>query len=349
MQKWIVTGVSGSERIELLAELKRYADSVGKKIMIHDMGDLIRKESIKYQIPIADARVLDMDHSQLRLLRAVALKEVKLSIQEQPDDYLHLIGAHTTFRWKGRLIPGISYQDVLDIKPNGFITIVHDVKAVMRRNKSNPKWDEHTLPNAQETQEWMMVEEFVTEVLAEVLPAPIFLVSRTHNVSNLADLFFSNKKKIYLSYPITAVEKDMPELLDRIQGPILQELEELFVVFNPLTIKDMSLAQNGVGSSVPELMDQLTPKAKEIIKTRTIERDFQFIDQSDAVVVFYLTDKVSPGVLAEVYYAHRNQKPVFMVFPGKRSPFIEDAATYIEPDIDALMNKLRDFATDRWP
>lgn len=344
MQKWIVTGVSGSERIELLDELKKCADAHSRNVKVYDVGDLIRRECIKYKIPVTDERILDMDNSQLRLLRGAALKEVRLAMQEQPDDCVHLIGVHASFRWKGRLIPGISYQDVLDIKPDGFINIVRDVKDIMGRNKNNRKWDELTLPNVQETQEWMMVEEFTTEVLAEVVKAPIFIVSRTHNLPNLLDLFFSSKKKIYLSYPITAVEREEPELLARIQGPILEDLERLFIVFNPLTIKDMDLAHNGVRRAVPELMDQLTSRAIEIIKTRTIERDFQFIDQSDAVVVFYLTEKVSPGVLAEIYYAYRNQKPVFMAFQGKKSPFIEDAVKYIESDIDILLKRLQDFA-----
>ncbi len=344
MKRWVVTGISGSERIELLEEIQHHANKIGEKSVIHDVGDLIHQECIKHKIPVVDERILDMDHSQLRLLRAAALKEARISMLEHSDDYLHLIGLHATFRWKGRLIPGISYQNVLDIKPDGFINVVRDVKDIMERNQCNPKWDKLTLPNAQETQEWMMVEEFVTEVLAEVVGAPMFLVSRKHNIANLVDIFFSGKKKIYLSYPITAVEKDNPDLLEKIQGPVLHDLEKLFVVFNPLTIEDMPLIKNGIKTSIPDIVDQLTPKVKNIIKTRTIERDFQFIDQSDAVVVFYLTDKLSPGVLAEIYYAHRNQKPVYMTFLGKKSPFIEDAVTHIAPDIDALMEKLKEFA-----
>ena len=239
----------------------------------------------------------------------------------------------------------MSYQDVIEIQPSGFINIVRDVKDIMARNEKNPKWDPDTLPNVQETQEWMMVEEFASEILAEVVNRPIYLISRTHNLANLTDLFFSQKKKIYLSYPITAIEKDEPQLLEKIQGPILKELEELFVVFNPLTIKDMALAQEGTTNAFPESVDQLTVKAVEIIKTRTIERDFQFIDQSDAVVVLYPTEKVSPGVLAEIYYAHRNLKPVFMFFPGRKSPFIEDATTQIETTLEALMKRLKTFAS----
>jgi adenylate kinase len=341
MQKWIVTGVSGSERIELLNEL---AVKIGKKVVVHDVGNLMKEEAKKYRIPITDERVLDMDSSQLRLLRATALKEVRLAISKYPDDLVHLIGVHATFRWKGRLLPGMSYQDVLEIQPDGFINIVRDVKAIMERNEKNPKWDSDTLPNLQETQEWMMMEEFATEILAEVVNRPIYLISRTHNLGNLSELFLSKKKKIYLSYPITPIQKDEPQLLEKIQGPILNELEKLFIVFNPLTIKDMALTYVGTTDPIPEYVEQLTDKAIEIIKTRTIERDFQFIDQSDAVVVIYPTEKVSPGVLAEIYYAHRNQKPVFMFFPGKKSPFIEDATTQIDTSLEALMERLTKFA-----
>ena len=344
MVTWIFTGVSGSERIEFLQELGEYISSHGKNVHIHDVGELIYNECRKNNIPIVDDLILDMDHSQLRLLRSLALKEVQNSILKKEEDYIHLVGIHATFRWKERLIPGISYQDVVDLNPAGFVNIIRDVKDIMQLNSSNPKWDKHTLPNVQETQEWMMVEEFATEILAEMSSTPIYLVSRNHHIDNVADLFLTNKKKIYLSYPITAVQQDEPELLEKIQGEILGKLEKLFIVFNPLSIEDMPLLNEEFSEIVPEEMEKLSSKAKSIIKARTIERDFQFIDQSDAVVVFYLTEKVSPGVLAEIYYAHRNQKPVFMVFPAKKSPFIEDAVSHIENDIDSLMKRLEDFA-----
>ena len=62
----------------------------------------------------------------------------------------------------------------------------------------------------------------------------------------------------------------------------------------------------------PELIEQLDADVIKIIKSRTVHRDYQFIDQSDAIVVFYLTDKLSPGVMGEIVYAHRNQKPIFI-------------------------------------
>ena len=97
---------------------------------------------------------------------------------------------------------------------------------------------------------------------------------------------------------------------------------------------------------LPAFLKQFDSKAKEIIKARTIERDFQFIDQSDAVVVLYMTEKLSPGVLSEIAYAHRTGKPVFMVFPFKSSPFIEDITTVIYKTPQELMDMLKVFSTE---
>jgi len=122
-------------------------------------------------------------------------------------------------------------------------------------------------------------------------------------------------------------------------------LERLFVVFDPLTIKDIGDMDRQLNGKLPAYLKEFDSKAKQIIKARTIERDFQFIDQSDAVVVLYMTEKLSPGVLSEIAYAHRTAKPVFMVFPFKASPFIEDITTVIYKTPEELMDKLRAFST----
>lgn len=346
MEKWIVTGVSGSGRIELLEQIRDHSASLGKRVVVHDVGQIIRDECRRLRIPVADDLLLDMDAAQLRTLRSSAIKEVRLRIGGTPEADLHLIGLHATFRWKGRLIPGIGYQDVLGIGPTGFLNVVDDLNSIVKVNAANPKWDDVTRPSLEETQTWIMEEELVTQILSEVASASCYVVAKTHNIPNLADLFFSDKKRIYLSYPITGVRQDNPGLLQEIQGPILERLEVRFVVFNPLTIKDMSLTYAEAAAELPHLKEKLTANTKNIIKTRTIDRDFHFIDQSDAVVVFYLTERVSPGVLAEIYYAHRNLKPVYIAYAGKRSPFLEDAATIIENTVDGLMDRLGEFARE---
>jgi len=347
MKKWIVTGISGSGRIELLEELKRHAVGIGKTVAVYDVGELIREECKRDGIEFTDQFILDLDRNLLRALRSAALKEVQIQLHKQAGVDIQFIGVHATFRWKTRLIPGISYRDLSDIEPDGFINVINGVREVCLGNMKNPKWNRKSVPNLEESQEWMTEEEFITEMLGQFFDKPVFLVARKHNIENLADLFFSQKKKVYLSYPITAVREENPTLLQQIQGPILRRLQNLFVVFNPLTIKDMSLTYNLPKGEIPELVEQLTPKAKKIIKTRTIERDFQFIDQSDAVVVFYLTDKLSVGVLSEIQYAYRNQKPVYVVYRGTGGPFFEDVTTVIEKDVESLMKKLKQFAREK--
>lgn len=343
MKRWIFTGTSGSGRIELLEELAGYLQNhLGKRALVHNIGSLIQEECTKNKVHYTDKRILDLDSDLLKTLRTIAMKESIIRAQRDPDIDFHFISTHATFRWKNRLIPGVSFTDLKELNPDGFVNVVDNIHSVIEANRRNPKWEIGESPDYEETQDWMIEEEFVAEFLADALGKQVYLVTREHNIPNLADLFSTNKKKIYLSYPITGVQIDNPELLDKIQGPILNRLEDLFIVFNPLTIKDMSLAKNGI----PDFVNELTHKAKQTIKSRTVARDFQFIDQADAVVVFYLTDKVSPGVLAEIYYAHRHQKPVYMVFPYTKSPFIEDAVTHIEVDIDSLMKRLSDFAAD---
>ena len=101
MKKWVVTGISGSGRVELLNEVREEAEARGCRVSAYDVGELIKREAIAHSIPIVDERFLDMDNSQLRLLRASALKEVELKTLKQPEVDLHLIGIHATFRWKG--------------------------------------------------------------------------------------------------------------------------------------------------------------------------------------------------------------------------------------------------------
>jgi len=344
MKNWIVTGISGSGRIELLEELKKVCEEKGKKVLIHDVGALIYEEAKKAKIHLIDERVLNIDKNLLRALRESALKEVQLTILKNKNVDINLIGIHATFRWKNNLIEGLSYKNLDRFNIEGFINVVDDVKNIYEINSKNPKWNKDNLPSLELTQQWMIEEEFITQVLADFFNKPMFIIARSHRIDNLYDFFFENKKKIYLSYPITAIKEDEPDLLEKIQTEYLTELENHFVVFNPLSIKDMSLTYGNGKLELPNLIADITEEAKKLIKSRTVERDYHFIDQSDATVVFYPTNKLSPGVLAEIIYSHKNQKPVFIYFKEKASPFLEHYATYITDNLDDFFYKLKDFS-----
>lgn len=348
MQKWIFTGISGCGRIEFLEEIKDSLLKKNIKVRTHDLGRIIRAVCKDNRIELDDAKILDIDASALRLARALALQKLETDILKDLQTAIHLIGVHLTFKWKGRLIPGFTIKEITSLDPDGFVNVVNNIKDIHSTISTNPKWSKVPVPNLEEVQYWLMEEEFVTRMLAELVNKPVFLVARNHKISNIIDLFYTNKKRVYLSYPITAIKDDDPQLLDKIQGEILNKLEELFVVFNPLAIEDMKLTylkENGKSDKFPSLINQLNKATIELLKTRTVHRDYQFIDQSDAVVVFYLTDKLSPGVMGEMYYAHRNQKPVFVVFQGKKSPFLTDISQVISNNLEELLQVLREFSS----
>lgn len=347
MKKWIITGISGSGRVEFLEEIKNNLLQKGFAVRTHDLGSIIRTVCKDQKIEFDDEKILDIDAATLRLARALAIQQIETEILKDKETKLHLIGVHLTFKWKGRLISGFSLKEIISLNPDGFINVVDNVLDISKSININPKWQNVPKPDVEEIQYWLMEEEFITNLLGEMINSPVFLVARKHNIDNISDLFLTNKKKIYLSYPITAIKDSKPELLKEIQGKILNRLQENFIVFNPLSIEDMALTYIKKSEDLieyPKLFEQLNSDAIEIIKTRTVHRDYQFIDQSDAVVVFYLTDKLSPGVMGEMYYAHRNQKPVFVAFQGSKSPFLTNISYVIEDKPEDLYQHLDSFS-----
>jgi hypothetical protein len=239
MEKWVFTGVSGCGRIEFLREIQEALSGKGVRAKIHDLGMIIRKVCRDNNIEFDDAKILDVEASTLRLARALALKELDAEILKDTASVLHLIGVHLTFRWKGRIIPGFTVKEIATLHPNGFVNVVDNIESIHDAISTNPKWSSETrIPDFEEIQYWLMEEEFVTEMLAELVNCPMYLVARKHSIQNISQLFVDKKKKIYLSYPITAIRDSNPGVLKDIQGKYLEMLQELFIVFNPLDIED---------------------------------------------------------------------------------------------------------------
>ena len=326
---WIVAGVSGSGRIEKLNELAEYSKLKGKTVKVFDVGEYIRQKAKEYQIPFSLSRILNMDHTALSLLRALAIQSIRQEIEKDKNIDLVFIGMHALFVWKNRLIQGTSYYDLYPVDIRGIITIVDDVISIYKTNQNNPKWKETELPSVVSLQRWMMEEELLSDAFASMKNVQMYVMAKNQPVSNLFAFFFEKKKRIYLSYPITAI-RDNPEVLDRIQNEYKPKLEKLFYVFNPLDIKD----KTHVSQKNNEIPGFLEKESTDLVDARTIERDFRFISQSDAVVVIYTTDKLSPGVAAEMNYAYSHQIPVYVLFPGEPSPFLTDIASVYRNEAD---------------
>lgn len=338
---WLITGVSGCGRIEMLNDLREYAATKGKTVKVIDVGEVIQKKAVDNHVTFRLSRILNMDQEKLSLLRALAVQSVNQAIAADKTSDIIFIGMHALFLWKNKLIPGVSYGDLMNLKISGVITVVDDVIKISKANKDNPKWQEIEPPSAAALQRWMMEEELLSDIFASLKGVRMFVLARNQSCENLYTFFFEEQKRIYLSYPITAIRENK-ELNDQIQNEYKPQIERMFYVFNPLDIMD----KTHVSKKITVDKDFLSPESVVLVDARTVERDYRFISQSDAVAVIYPTDLISPGVAAEMNYAHDHQIPVFMFYQGAISPFLQEKASVYDT-MDGFLSALKDFAAKK--
>ncbi len=317
----IFTGISCSGRKELMHDFQQLCHGRGMDVRFFNVGDMMKQTAAEAGIEFTE-KVLDSDQPVLALARRAALYEIANLAQTNEHA---MIGIHVCFRWRGILIEGCSYRDMLQLPADMFINVIDNLQDIIHRMENNPQWSGM---QQDEINVWLDEEEFLTKQLAALCNKPYYVVSRHLSLEHLYDLLFTpHKKKLYLSYPITLLQ-EIPEQIREIRD-FGAELAKDFIVFDPLDIKDMELAKSLEVLDAPATLDELDRVTIDRIKTRTISRDYQFIRQSDFVVVVYPTDKLSPGVLSEMNFASRYNKPVYAVYAHERSPFFENLCEQI--------------------
>lgn len=338
----LCTGISCSGRKELMADFESLCRKKGVHIGFFNVGDYMEHTAAESGVKFTE-KVLDSDHAVLSLARRSAFYEIA-NLAHNADHAF--VGLHACFRWRGVLVEGISLREIDNFPADIFINVVDNLADIETRMQDNPQW---TGMQRGEINVWLDEEEFLTKQLASFKEKPHYTVSRQHNLENFYDLLFSTKQKFYLSYPITLI-RESADQIEKIRS-FGEKMNEEFIVFDPLSIKDMELvhkdeplpsdAQDAAGDMEITTISRLDQNSSEQIKTRTISRDYQFIRQSDFVVVIYPTDKLSPGVLSEMNFASRYNKPVYAVHAHARSLFFESLCEEIFDTVDELEAFLR--------
>jgi adenylate kinase len=178
---------------------------------------------------------------------------------------------------------------------------------------------------------WQEEEAFTTKLMAETMKKPFYIVARRQPPTTLYRLIFEHEvsEKVYLSYPMTHIKDEAKK--NEIER-LAEQLRKLgFVVFDPGT---MELEK--VHVDIPE-------DIRVFDFYQTVYRDFQLIDQSTMVVVFYPEIVHSSGVVNEQAYGFRNNKYVFAVFPAENySPFTSFFSDKTFISVDALIKFLKE-------
>ena len=134
-------------------------------------------------------------------------------------------------------------------------------------------------------------------------------------------------QRVYLSFPITNIIND--EAAREEIRTFRDRIREFLIVFDPYACRDYDETY-----SLPEMQ----ALQKEVGET-TVERDFRFIDQANAVVVYFPRKVFSKGVDAEMNHARKTGKPIFLYSPEELgggpfavppSHYRSDSAEFVE-------------------
>lgn len=251
-----------------------------------------------------------------------------------------------------RLAPPVTPEGIF------YITMVDSIYQIQRRLDETEQWKGKV--RAADVLAWQEQEVFISKMLAAYERVPHYLIAHDEPIKTLFDLICFKRPRIYIGYPITNLRREGRAGLIETARKFGDRLRERFVVFDPLSVKDEEAAAFArIGSE--EFEQQFSPRQREEIlewagslegvrewalglddHTRlqlgraTVVRDLRLIDQADMNVVFYPTNQMSFGVLAEMIHAHTTGKEVHILYPFKSiSPFLEFYATRVyTPDPD---------------
>ena len=330
----VCTGSSGSDRMGYLKGVREMAQQAGIELEVCNVGDMMLQKASDIGSPVSREKILDLPSSSLEWLRGSVFEEL---VRKSATHENTIIATHTCFRWKKFLSPAFDTYYLRQLDPDFYVTIIDDYDNIRRRLEETVQWRGRL--ELWEILVWRDEEAQITKILAQNFRKPHYVIAREEPPDILFNLMFRpQRKKAYLSYPITAIEKEQPEQLDRVRE-FLDELRQYLTVFNPLAMSELERARGLVNDKDGEM----TPQLLRILEDQTVARDYQFIDQSDLVVVYYPVKEPSPGVLSELIYGFSHDKEVYMVFPYEISPFLQFYCTAIFKTgaelIDHLKNK----------
>ena len=243
----ICTGISGTERVGFLEEVRALAARAGRDLKIFDVREAMFQVAEDVGEPVEEETILDMFPHALVLLRAAALEKI-CGFAEQADEHQDwIINTHAVFRWKNTLISGFDPYYLQRLKPDLYVTITAGALTVRERLRRHPRWEDTTVS---ELLVWREEEQWATEEMARIHHKPQFLLGRALPPRALYRLMFEpGVKTAYLSYPMQHAEGDRAAL-----ATFKRRLEERLLVFDPADVNDFEVESSG-GAAVSAVAD----------------------------------------------------------------------------------------------
>jgi len=354
--KIVATGISGAGRGAYLAQVEALAKVNERKIKIFETGDMMFETAKKLGIDIPEDKILDLSPSTLNFLRTTVFERIIRESKEFDDT---IISTHACFRWKKHIIQAFDFHYLDQIRPDVYVSIIDSITSIRARQEGMSQWRGQL--SMKDLVVWRDEEVFVTKSIADFQRRPFFVMSREEPPETMYKVLYTpGAPKAYLSYPMTHTGTDEENL--KRKDAFKEGLRRAgLVIFDPISIGDGELLDfleeakaKGEGK-ITYLKGRSTvsfdiKEAEEVsddIGDQIVARDYQLIEQSDMVVVYYFLPVMSPGVLSEMTYGFTNKKNVYSVFKGQESPFFRYYSTKVFKDEDAILNYLGEMAAGR--
>lgn len=296
IRRVLVTGISGttaSERLKVLE--KRFEQDGCCPVEVHNVGAMMNQIVQERGISLKSSNILNAPKDTLTALRTAALER----IQRIASERIQVIDVHATFLTKSGLKEGLSFNDVKNLHPDMFVTIIDSPDSIHTQLKEHPGKYLHL--SVADIVKWQEFEVYVTNLLSKILGVRHFVVPQ-RQVSLVKSLIFDLGKKppIYASYPMTHLPAEEQPKIQQ----FIRRLERWFTVFDPSSI-DSSLV----------VKPYFTDADIKAISDHTIVRDLDwFIGINSDKVVAYLPRIVfSSGMNDELRYGYEAGKETFVI------------------------------------
>ncbi len=330
----VVTGMVGIDKKIYLQKVCQLAGAGGRDVLLCNVGERMYAEASD----IPPGKILDIPMKRLNSLRRSIFKDIIAKAQKAPN---LIVNTHATFRWRHGLFPAVDFDQMRQLSADMYICLIDGVVALHSRLIA-----EHSVEHSlKDLIVWREEEIIGTEMLCKGIneKIPFYCLARGGDEETTESfyrlVFEPSIKKVYLSFPMTAVSE-----MENVQSQIndfRRLMKRWFVCFDPGDLEEAYLPQKArrardegldcvevaaLGRQVRLNLDDVLQIERDI-NSQTYARDFMLIDQSDMIVSFVpSTDDgraaISSGVERELQHAHEAAKDVYVIWTAQQRPSV---------------------------
>ncbi len=330
----VVTGMVGLNKKSYLEAVCQFAQRNGKQVELCNVGDMMYAEAPD----VPPGKILDISLKRLASLRRSVFKDIIVRASQAPN---LIVNTHATFRWRHGLFPAVDFDQMRKIDTDMYVCLIDGVVATHRRLV-----DQHAVEHClKDLIVWREEEIISTEMLCKGIndQVPFYcmaLGSDEPTVDTFYRLAFErNRKKAYLSFPMTAVAR-LQNVIQEIDD-FRKQMKEMFICFDPGDLEESHLptiarqarerglkkAEFTAGREHAVLDVEEVLQIERDINNQIYARDFLLIDQADMIVSFVpaMPDgraAISSGVERELQHAHEAAKEAYVIWTAQQAPSV---------------------------